>query len=465
MNETFKNKIQNAFNGIKLNYENQMRQNHSQDGVANDYKLNIEAEPHIWATYYSMAQIKTLSVAQLEIMYAELFKYTNWGNLLNVSRNLASASNGLISIQGTAGTSITKGTQFKNANGNIYETLELATIQLKTFTINNITTTGNGIVEVETTTNHNLADNLKVSISVPTQTSFDITNATITVISETKFTYNKTITTATANAGQVSSTFASLQIKSLSTGQIQNLDRGSSLSFYPINPNPNFIENTAYVQYTKISGGTELEDIEDYSSRIQEKIQTPTGSATSKGNLIKTAKEVAGTTRVWVKGADDGLPAGQIQIYHLRDNDINTLGEPDIFPDTNENDNLKNYILTKKGIEIPANYITVLAPSKYEYVIIVDLTTHFTNASNALKASIEKEVKSLFSKADFSTYIANIQIERSIYDGIKFDGSITDNKTINDIIHAIVIQDTSSNPINPADFNDKIATLASITFI
>ena len=45
------------------------------------------------------------------------------------------------------------------------------------------------------------------------------------------------------------------------------------------------------------------------------------------------------------------------------------------------------------------------------------------------------------------------------------DGSITDNKIINDIIHAIVIQDTSSNPINPLNFNDKIATLASITFI
>lgn len=246
------------------------------------------------------------------------------GEYNHVSRNQPTAAAGFCSVEGVLSTIISAGTNLTGSNGLTYEMLTDAQVQEYTDTVT-LTFSG-GIVTAETDVEHSLATGLTVTITNATQTDYNGTYV-ITVIDENTFTYEITAGSLTSDQGNYSSTYASLNVECLETGQITNIAAGGTLSIDVVD-----INDVAYVQINEISGGTDLEDLEDYRERVGQANSATPGIATE-SSLVFSCKKVSGNTRVFIvrgstspsgtEGQAGYIPAlGQTVIYILRDDDV-----------------------------------------------------------------------------------------------------------------------------------------------
>lgn len=224
-----------------------------------------------------------------------------WGAIFNITRNPATPASGLITLTGTDGTSIPASTTLQSLTGIAYTTQSLATISTQSINVDSMSRVGS-VVTVNFSSPHNLASNTIIdSITGASPSDFNGTNLLITVTSPIQFQFTQAGTIGAASGTIVAQwTTASVAVQSNTSGENTNADSGASLTLTtPITG----VNNTAYVQYSELSQGTDIEDDTSYRERILFRIQFPF-SFFNVNALINQAKLVPGVTRVWVFSPD-----------------------------------------------------------------------------------------------------------------------------------------------------------------
>ncbi len=304
----------------------------------------------------------------LEILINEVFIDTatgtfleRWGSYKNVTRNPATQANGPITVSGTATTIVPSGTTFASADGVQYTTQASATILAQSLSVSSITRIAN-VATTTTASDHNLASGISVTISGADQTEYNGT-FTITATALNSFTYEVTGTPVTPATGTILAAFttASIEVKSVDTGQDKNQLSGIALTVAtPIAG----MDDTGFVQFDEIGGGTAIESDSDLRIRILDAYQNPF-ALFNVAQITATAKTVSGVTRVFVQ---ETIPApGFVTIYFTRDNDSN------IIPSASEVTTVKNAILVIKPAFVADSNVIVSAPTP--------VTTNFTFSS------------------------------------------------------------------------------------
>lgn len=140
------------------------------------------------------------------------------------------------------------------------------------------------------------------------------------------------------------------------------------------------INSAATVSGSGLSGGTDLEELEDLRTRLLLRLRNPpTGGGP--GDYVNWALEVAGVTRAWETANLLGL--GTVGVRFVRDNDT-----PSLIPDAGEVATVQAYIETKRPITAD---LTVLAP----VAVTLDFTIEVTPDTVAIRAAVEAELRSL----------------------------------------------------------------------
>jgi uncharacterized phage protein gp47/JayE len=244
----------------------------------------------------------------------------------------AQKSTGFGAVGGTLGTLVPSDTPLTAIGKNYIVTQDAYVI---TYNGNVSLSESAGIVTAITSSVHSLSTGLEVTIADATQTEYNGTFE-ITVLDENTFTYEVEVSPATTDNGTFSSNYALLDIESVDTGDDVNIDAGGTMTINIVD-----IDDTVYVGVDGITGGLEIEDQEDYRTRVGEShIITPSVATNS---MIKySCKKIVGNTRVYIVNpqvTDDGyvitggirgtagyLPnLGEVVIYILRDNDTSII--------------------------------------------------------------------------------------------------------------------------------------------
>jgi uncharacterized phage protein gp47/JayE len=265
---------------------------------------------------------------QLNILIRELFVDTatnsfleRWGVYKGITRNAATQAIGDITATGTLATNIPIDTQLSSAEGDLYITTATATITANTLSVSSLTRSGS-TVTATTTSPHKLGSTQSVVMAGAVETGYNGTYS-ITVISETEFTYTISTTPTTPATGTITASInkANLNVRSVAFGSTQNLGNGSQLTFVtPISG----VNDVAIVQFGEVAGGTDLESDEDLRFRIIDIYQNPI-SHFNRNDIIAKAKSVAGVTRVFVYSSGE-LFGSSIAIDSInRSGDIATV--------------------------------------------------------------------------------------------------------------------------------------------
>jgi len=328
---------------------------------------------------------------QLEQLLADLFPVTardlefirRWGLFKGIDVNPASKALGFITVTGTAGTLIPDETLFNIEAGNQYEAINQDyTITANNLIIPSLTRSGN-IATAALTVAHGLGSGTTVTITGADQSEYNGIFV-VTVSSETSFTYvvsGTPVTPATGSLIQVTLNSASVEIQSLEAGELQNISNGTKVTLdTPLGG----VDDDAFVQFTNVSGGTDIETTEDYQNRVLDAYANPISNF-SAADIERTAKTIPGVTRVFVFEA---FPApGEVEIYFTRDNDA------DIIPDPNEVTTVKNEIIKIKSAPTLDTDVHVLAPTPLP---VPFLFTSLSPDSTALRAAILNSLEQMF---------------------------------------------------------------------
>lgn len=191
--------------------------------------------------------------------------------------------------------------------------------------------------------------------------------------------FYKTISSAGIADGQ-----AVVPVKAVNAGQSGNLEADSILSMTSAIVG---VETTVTVSEKGISGGYDVEDIEDLRARLKSFIQNPPlGGADS--DYIAWAKEVPGVTRAWCYPNAMGL--GTVTVRFVMDNKTDT-----ILPGENEINAVRDYIMSKVPATVEEVY--VMAPTAK----VIDFVINDLNpADDDTKAGIRSNLEDLFLSAE-----------------------------------------------------------------
>lgn len=280
-----------------------------------------------------------------------------WASFFGITRAEAVKATGTIVFTGTAGGNIPASTLIQRADGVEYATISAATISTQTINVSSITRLGS-VATVTTASNHNLASGVVIdSITGADQTEYNVTNATITVIDATSFTYEVSGSPVTPATGtmQVTSTTAFTTIEASEFGSNGNANSGSQLNL--VSPIVN-VDETCYVNQDGLVGGLDVEDDDSLRERLQDRTANFSAPFTQAGLPVFIREKVPGVTRIWV---EDATPdAGKVTIYFTRDNDTN------IIPTASQANDVKNVIIdVEEGIKpanTPDSYVIVTPP-------------------------------------------------------------------------------------------------------
>lgn len=263
-----------------------------------------------------------------------------WGSYEDLPRNPATGATGFISLNGTVATVISAGEQFTGSNDIVYSVLSPAAVEVVTLLAISVTRVGT-TATATTSTPHKLATGMSTTISGADQAAYNGTFP-VTVTGANIFTYQVVGAPATPATGTISETsnFASLNVQADTTGPETNLLAGATL-----NVSLPDLASLAYVQFSGIGGGADLETDDDYRDRIIESRSNISGVFTEDQIKI-AARTVPGNTRVFVKrpvtalgSGTQGLPsyspaAGQVVVIILRDNDANIIPTQSVLDQT-----------------------------------------------------------------------------------------------------------------------------------
>lgn len=329
-----------------------------------------------------------------------------FGLLKGIDVNAAAAATGNITAAGTATTLIPENTIFQTTDGTQYEVINQDyEITTQIVIVASITRSGSTATATFSTA-HQYAPGTQITIAGADQAEYNGTYTVLSVPTETSLTYQISGTPATPATGTITSTatLANVVIRSIETGLDKNLAAGAKASLAsPIAG----VDNDAYVQYGKISGGTDVETTEEYRARTKEAYAYPISNF-SAYQIISVAKTTPGVTRVWVFEA---TPApGDCQTYFVRDNDDY------IIPDSTEIAQVREEILKIKSAPTREQDVYVLAPTP----VSVDFVfTSLSPDSDALRTAIRNNLIQFFEEStDVGANVTSDAYRSAIYQTI-----------------------------------------------
>lgn len=318
-----------------------------------------------------------------------------WGSYEDLPRNPAVGATGFISLSGTVGTVISAGEQFTGSNTVVYSVLSPAAVEVVTLLVSSITRAGT-TATVATPTPHKLATGMTMTVSGADQAAYNGAFS-VTVTGANTYTYPVAGSPATPATGTISETsnFASLNVQADTTGPSTNMPAGATL-----NVSLTDLASLAYVQFSALGGGADLELDDDYRDRIIESRSNISGVFTEDQIKI-AARTVPGNTRVFVKrpvtalgSGTPGLPsyspaAGQVVVIILRDNDENIIPTQSILDQTKA-------VIIAEG-RLPAHTreadVFVLAPVAQ----VIDFNFSAINPNTeTMKTSIRNQLEAFF---------------------------------------------------------------------
>lgn len=304
----------------------------------------------------------------------------NFAYIRNVPRTQASSSSGLAVIQGVEGGVIPLNTSFL-ANNKTYKTGGTVEISEHSIALTSLSVNGT-LVTATTASNHNFASNITVNISGATNENLN-GDFVISVNGLNSFTYNiseETITQETENL-LAKAMIGVLDVKSVQTGSDTNLSNGDALS---IENKIDGVSDNAYVQFSGISGGSDIQKFKDWQDNVVDRYRNPI-TYFNENNIKNVAKSVAGVTKVWVKSTYPTV--GQCTIYFIRGNDENVI------PDANEVSIVANKIKALCTVKDDKDDIFVYAPTPKT----VDFSFNSINPNTpTMRTAIQNSLKQLF---------------------------------------------------------------------
>jgi uncharacterized phage protein gp47/JayE len=277
-----------------------------------------------------------------------------WAAFKGIFRNPATQSLGLVTITGTAGTTLPINTLLQSGDGQQFSTQDIYIINTQSI---GVTLTRSGAIVSATTVgfpnpSHYFATGDRITISGATETEYNGT-FTIIVTSLTTFTYEITGTPSTPASGAILATlsFVSATVKSTGYGLITNLSSGSEL--FLASPVAG-VDTSLFVQYEGLTGGSDSESDDDFRKRYLYVYQHPI-SYFNVAEIISKCQEINGVTRVFVEEITPDV--GQVTIYFMRDNDTNPI------PSGSQVATVRNHLLTIKPAHVDPADVIVKAPT------------------------------------------------------------------------------------------------------
>jgi uncharacterized phage protein gp47/JayE len=318
-----------------------------------------------------------------------------WGSYEDLPRNPAAGAQGLVSLNGTIATVISAGQQFTGSNDVVYTVLSPAAVEAVSLLVTSLTRSGTTATAV-TPSPHRLATGMKTTISGAVETAYNGL-MTVTVTGESTFTYQVAGSPTTPATGTITeaSNFASLNVEAVTTGPNTNLLAGAILNVGLPN-----LASLAYVQFSGLGGGADLESDTDYRDRIIESRANISGVFTEDQIKI-AARTISGNTRVFVKrpitalgSGTPGTPAyspaaGQVVVIILRDNDANIIPTQSILDQT------KTAIITKGRLPAHTREADVFVLAPVAQIIDFNFSAILPN-TETMKTSIRNQLIAFF---------------------------------------------------------------------
>ncbi len=154
-----------------------------------------------------------------------------------------------------------------------------------------------------------------------------------------------------------------------------NCDAATELSFEsPISG----ADSVVTVAVGGLSGGADLEDVEDYRVRVLERMRSPPHGG-AEADYIAWAKEVSGVTRAWVYPSANG--AGSVVVRFVRDDD-----DSGPIPDSGEVTTVQDYIDERRPVTAA---VTVAAPVAAPVAFTIEVTPDTSDVREAVEAELE----------------------------------------------------------------------------
>lgn len=337
-----------------------------------------------------------------------------WAAYYGINRAAAEKAAGVIVFSGAAGSVIPSATLVTRANGLEYATLADITISAQAINVTSIDRLG-ATATVTTVSNHNLATGIVIdSITGADQAEYNVTNAEITVINATQFSYQVTGAPTSPATGTIQANYTTGfgNVEASDFGVGGNANAGSQLSL--VSPILN-VDDTAAVNQDGLVGGLDIESDDGLRARLQERTSNFSAPFSVAGLPIFIKERVPGVTRTWV---EDATPdPGKVTIYFTRDNDTN------IIPTGSQVADVKNAIIDPdtgiKPANTPDSYVIVNAPvavatnftfsslspntEDMQAAITASLTDYFKNNTNVGQDVTENQYENIiFSAIDSS---------------------------------------------------------------
>jgi uncharacterized phage protein gp47/JayE len=274
-----------------------------------------------------------------------------WAGYEGIIRLVATGASGSVTFIGTVSSVILSGTQVRSAIGELYETQAGVTLSLQTISVTGIIRSGT-TATATTASGHNMASGMTVTIAGADQSEYN-GSFLITVTAADAFEYTVAGSPATPATGTITVSFtgASVEVESVNTGQVVNLDSGAQLNL--VSPIAG-VDTTGFVQFDGIGGGTDVETDAALLVRVLQSRSNPVANF-NVAAIEKQALSVAGVTRLLVKRITPRI--GAVTVLFVRDNDDN------IIPTGSEVQDVKDAILEILQASSDETDVVVTAPT------------------------------------------------------------------------------------------------------
>ena len=333
------------------------------DRMATNFQNALtESNPFLRGSYLN-SLIKAFSLSlfdwykALELNLNQLFPNTAtgegsniWGRIQGVTQQVRSQSSGRASIGGLAGSVVARTAVFNANNGQSYRPTASAQIQARVNSITAISKVGL-VVTVDTENEHNLNNNIQVSITGADVAQYNGTfSITVTGLNTFQYTITEDGSLPATTNMNANYTLASIELESVGFGTAANIDANTALSIQTPLPG---INTTAYAEVLGFTGGRNDETTERYRERYLDAYKNPR-TPLNEADIRFRCFQVQGVTRVWVRPVTPDV--GQVTTYFVRDDDAN------IIPSAGEISQVKTSILQSKPAIIDDANVIVSAP-------------------------------------------------------------------------------------------------------
>jgi uncharacterized phage protein gp47/JayE len=351
-------------------------------------------------------------------------------------------ASGNVVFTGTViGTVIPSGTIFNDSNNNEYRTTANISLSQTILDISSITRVDR-TVTVVCTSDHNIANNVSVTIAGLNESEYNRTTD-IFVIDSNSFSYEipPGPLPNTPGTGTGTVTFISAFTSCQSNGEGAKFNKNLGENLILSNPISG-VSNNVEASFAGISGGSNQQDIENFREQVLDFVRNPQ-TPFNEARIIAQARTISGVTRVFVKSATPSN--GQVTIFFLRDNDTS------IIPNPTQVVQVKDAILLIKPATTSDASVIVNAPVAVQQDFII---SGISPNTESMKQAIRNALREFFATS------------------IQFETTVTRNAYVSSLFNLPDPQTgdrlTAYNITSPAgDISvgtGEIATLGNITF-